>query len=107
MRKQILIIKDLKQKLVEQLGETIKDVVLFGSQASGKSTENSDYDILIILKQNYDWKFRDRIYDVTYDISITYDIMFDVHLLSETEIKNSIRAKQPIFQNAITNGIYA
>jgi predicted nucleotidyltransferase len=45
----ILIITELKKALVAQFGDNIVDIILFGSQASGKFTEDSDYDILMLL----------------------------------------------------------
>jgi len=107
MEKQINILKLLKQKLIDNFGNDIQNVILFGSQAYGNSKEDSDYDVLIVLKNAYDWKYRDRIYDISYDISVENDIIFDIHLLSADEISNSIRAKQPIFQNALKQGVYA
>jgi predicted nucleotidyltransferase len=46
------ILKDLKKHLVQNLGNLIVDVILFGSQAKGESNESSDYDVLIILSKN-------------------------------------------------------
>ena len=43
------ILIDLKQHLQKNYGDSVKDVVLFGSQACGDSSEYSDYDILILL----------------------------------------------------------
>jgi len=42
------ILKELKHYLVAEFGDNILDVILFGSQASGNSSEDSDYDILIL-----------------------------------------------------------
>jgi predicted nucleotidyltransferase len=36
----------------------VKDVILFGSRAYGKAKKDSDYDILIIMKQSADWKIK-------------------------------------------------
>jgi len=107
MKDKITIIKELKALLVKHFGENIQDVILFGSQAIGKAVKHSDYDILIILKNDYDWKFRDKITDIVYNMELEYDVLFDKHLLSVNEVNNSIRAAQPIFVNAINKGIYA
>lgn len=40
------------------------------------------------------------------DVDIAYDILIDVHLLSMDEL-NTKRGRQPIFVNALKNGIYA
>ncbi len=100
------ILLDLKKHLIQYYGDSVKDVVLFGSQARGDSTENSDYDILIVLDSDYSSKDENKIYDLCYDIDLKYNILLDVHLISQKEI-SSQRGKQPIFINALKSGLYA
>lgn len=100
------IINDLKSLLSSMLGDNLKQVILFGSQASGETKEFSDYDFLIILKEIPEWKLRRKISDYCYEIDLKYGIYTDVHILGEEEL-NTLRGKQPIFQTAIQNGIYA
>jgi predicted nucleotidyltransferase len=105
--KKIQLIRLLKELLVKHFGNKIKEVILFGSQIKGAATEFSDYDVLILLRCDYDWKFRDQVTDTIYDIELEKDIIFDQHLLSENELINSPRGFEPIYQNAIKNGLYA
>ncbi|MCK4663715.1 MAG: nucleotidyltransferase domain-containing protein [Bacteroidales bacterium] len=100
------ILIDLKSHLIKNYGNSVKDVILFGSQARGNSKEYSDYDILIVLEKDYSGKDENQILDLCYDIDLKYNILLDVHLLSSKEMK-SIRGKQPVFVNAIKSGIYA
>jgi len=103
----IALLSLVKLKLHEKFGENIKDVILFGSRAKGTATEFSDYDILIILNGSYDWKTKDQFTEIMYDIELENDVMFDKHLLSANEINSSLRGCEPIYLNAIKNGIYA
>jgi hypothetical protein len=50
--------------------------------------------------------YRNNILDVVYDFELKYDIFIDFKIISMQELKNSIRGKQPFFQDAIENGIY-
>ena len=106
MNSQINIIRDLKNHLIDNFGDIIKEVILFGSQATGLAQPYSDFDILIILKIKPDWKLEKSISEKCYDIDLKYDIITDVHLLSVSELK-TLRGKQPVFINAIQKGIYA
>jgi predicted nucleotidyltransferase len=100
------ILSDLKNHLIHHYGHSVKDVVLFGSQVRGDSDKFSDYDVLIILNENYTGKDENRILDLCYDIDLKYDILLDVHIISNHEL-NTIRRKQPIYVNALKSGIYA
>ncbi len=42
--------------------------------------------------------------DICYDIDLKHDILIDPHILTQDEL-TSIRGKQPIFINAMINGI--
>jgi predicted nucleotidyltransferase len=101
-----LIIKDLKERLSNHLKDSLKSVILFGSQLTEKNSTESDYDILIVIKGKIDWKLERTISDICYDVELKYGIITDSHILSETEL-NSPRGKQPIFYNAISQGFYA
>lgn len=102
----IKIILELKDRLAISLSENLKEVILFGSQLTGTASGNSDYDILIIVKDRYGWKLERQISDICYEIELKYGIMTDVHILSENE-KESLRGKQPVFYNALNKGYYA
>ncbi len=45
MKNQLVILNDLKLHLQAEYKGALKDIILFGSQATGKSKKNSDYDI--------------------------------------------------------------
>ncbi len=101
-----IILAELKNHLINNYGNSIKDVILFGSHARGDSRKFSDYDVLIILRNNYTGKDENTILDLCYDIDLKFDILLDVHIISEKEL-NSVRGRQPIFLNAVKSGIYA
>jgi predicted nucleotidyltransferase len=102
----IIILQDLKKLLQKKYAKAIHQVILFGSQAKGTATENSDYDILILLNNEYSQQDENTILDLCYDIDLKYNILIDAHLLSVKEL-SGLRGKQPIFTNAINSGIYA
>ncbi|MHA1280822.1 MAG: nucleotidyltransferase domain-containing protein [Candidatus Helarchaeota archaeon] len=100
----INIIQHLKEHLIKLFGDDIDEVVLFGSRVSGKAGDFSDYDVLVILSCNYDWRYKNKIFDAVADIELEHEIIIDFHLISAEELKNSIRGKLPLFQQAIKNG---
>ncbi len=106
MTTKLNILKKLKELLIATHGDNISEVILFGSQAKDTAKENSDYDILIILKNDYDWKYKEQVLDICYDVSIDYEIFFDIKIISINELHQTLRGQQPIFTNALKEGIY-
>jgi predicted nucleotidyltransferase len=100
------MLTDLKSHLLRNYSKSVKDIILFGSQVRGDTTEYSDYDILIILDKEYSGKDENQILDLCFDIDLKYNILLDIHLISSNEL-NSIRGRQPVFVNALNSGIYA
>ena len=100
------VLNDLNDLLKARFADNLKEVVLFGSQADGKAHKDSDYDFLIILKEKADWKIEGEISDLCYEIDLKYNIITDIHILSEGEL-STIRGKQPIFVDALANGLHA
>ncbi len=106
MNKKETILRDLKNHLCQHFSDEILEVILFGSQAVNKENAGSDFDVLVILKSKYDWKIKEMIIDLCYDINLKYDIIIDVHILAKEEM-NELRGKQPVYLNAIQKGIRA
>jgi uncharacterized protein len=102
-----IILSDLKQNLKNQLGNNLNNLILFGSHAKGNANDYSDYDILVVLNDKYTWKDEKRISDTCYSIDLKYDIFTDIHIISSYELNYTIRGKEPLFINAIKNGVYA
>lgn len=100
------ILHAMKTTLSEKLGDNLKEIILFGSQAYGGAHTDSDYDFLIILKEKPDWKLKRKISEYCYEIDLFYEVFTDVHILAEEEL-TQLRGRQPIFQTALEKGIYA
>jgi uncharacterized protein len=100
------IITELKIHLQDHYGKSIKEVILFGSQSRINAPLDSDYDVLILLDMKYSYKDENLILDLCYDIDLKNNILIDAHLINTEELI-SLRAKQPIYTNALKSGIYA
>jgi predicted nucleotidyltransferase len=79
---------------------------LFGSQATENAAEFSDYYILIIVSHPLSWQQQREIVDEVYFIDLKYNILTDVKIISEPELK-TLRGKQPFIQRALREGIAA
>lgn len=106
MAEKYQILNELKSLLASKLGDNLKEVILFGSQAYGGAHKYSDYDFLVILKEVPDWELKSKISEYCYELDLKHEIFIDIHILGEEEL-NTLRGKQPIFQTAIKKGIHA
>jgi predicted nucleotidyltransferase len=98
------VLKEISRLLKAGMPDNFIKAVLFGSRLSGQSNMDSDYDILIILRQKADWKTEREISDICFEVELKNNIVTDIHILSEPEV-NSSRGQQPIFVNALRNGL--
>jgi predicted nucleotidyltransferase len=100
------VLREIKDLLVAKFGSEIERVILFGSQAEDAQRPDSDFDILVILKNPHDWRVRRQISEVCYDIDLKYDIRTDIKTISVGELREP-RGRQPFIQRALKEGIYA
>lgn len=103
--KQILV--ELKSELVNQLENDIQEIILFGSHINNDNNDESDLDILIVLKSSYDWKKKRLLRNVCYDIGLKHDILIDSKIISNYELNNTLKGIHPLYQDAIEKGIRA
>ena len=107
MKKRDKILYEAKTRLVAAFGDRIKDIILFGSRAWGKSHRWSDWDFVVVVRGMYDWQFRLAIWEVMADIDVDYDVFTQTLIVSEEELKSTYRGYEPVFVKALANGIYA
>jgi predicted nucleotidyltransferase len=101
------ILSELKNKLVNELNDEIHEIILFGSHILNKDNDESDIDVLIVLKSTYNWKKKRMIRDVCYDIGLKYDVLIDSKIISNYELNNTPIGIHPLYKDAIENGIRA
>jgi len=101
-----LVLREIRELLVAKFGSEIERVILFGSQAEDAQRPDSDFDILVVLKNPHDWRMRRQISEVCYDIDLKYDIRTDIKTISAGELREP-RGRQPFIQRALKEGISA
>ena len=98
------ILTELRSLLTERFPDQIEKIILFGSRASGSPDIYSDHDVLIVLKSDYNWRLKQSIQEVCWEIDYKYDILTDVKVISLAEL-HTIKGKQPYITNALQYGI--
>ena len=59
---------------MRDFGTVVREIVVFGSKARGEATEDSDLDILVLIDAG-DWRLKDQIADVAYELAIGTEVV--------------------------------
>ncbi len=82
------ILTELKAKLTAEYGNRLVNVILFGSQARGDATPESDIDVMIVLKDEVNpFAEIDRTGRIASELSLKYDTLVSRTFLSEQEYR--------------------
>ena len=103
MKKLEKIITEFHQALEKIYGDRLIKLVLYGSQARGDATEDSDIDIMVVLKNPVspgDEIF--RMGEVKNKINLKYDQLISVLPISEEDFSSK---NTPLLENVRQEGV--
>ena len=98
------VLQELVQGMVEIIKSDIVKVILYGSVARGTNDEESDVDIMIILKNELDSFAEDKLSDFIVDMNLKYDKVFSVIDVNVNKF-DKWAAVLPFYQNVDREGI--
>jgi len=91
------ILKEFRKETEKLYGKKLKNIILYGSWATGEATEDSDIDLAIVLEGDVaPGKEIDRLIDVITDINLGYGVLISVYPVSE---KNYYEVNSPLLLN--------
>ena len=82
------LVSQIKRRLMQRYGEKIKQVLLYGSQARGEATRDSDVDVLVVVDDSL------NPFEVRKTLS---DFLLDI-LLEEKELVSVIAVTEQFFE---------
>lgn len=98
-----IILSEVKKELKKLYDDNLVDIVLYGSYARGDYNENSDIDLLVVLKNIKSIGNEiDKIVDAIYDINLKYNTLISVVPVSYEDYKN---INSPLLLNVRQEGV--
>lgn len=99
------IIREFREGAEKLYIKRLKNIILYGSYATGKATQDSDIDLAIVLDGNVvPGKEIDRVIDIITDINLKYGVLISVYPVSE---KNYTTINSPLLLNLRREGVPA
>lgn len=93
--------KEVRKRLMKELGQPVK-VIMFGSQARGDATKESDIDLLVILP-SLDCKILNLAFDIAWEVGFDAGKMISVVPAEKNELKRL--AVSPFYRAVQREGI--
>ena len=105
-----IALKENEERAIAKLKEilftkfNIVELRLFGSKVRGKSTPESDIDVMIKITE-YDPATISQIYDIVFEINLENDTFISTTIFSNKEIEEGPMAESPIYKIIYKEGI--
>ena len=97
------IIREFRQQLEKLYGDRLVELILYGSQARKEATEDSDIDIMVILKSPVSPGDEIlRMGDIKNKLNLKYNQILSVFPISEEDF---YRKKTPLLNNIRREGV--
>jgi predicted nucleotidyltransferase len=78
------LVGQVKEHLLKLYGDKIKQVILYGSQARGEATEDSDVDVLVVVDDSLDPSaVRNSLSDLLFDLLLETNELISVIVIPE------------------------
>ena len=100
------LLERYKEAVSQILGERLKRIILYGSYARGDFKQDSDMDIMILadIQPEEISNLADRIYDMTYDFEVKYEMEINPSIQS-IQVYEQWKGVYPFFMNIEKDGV--
>ena len=87
------------------LGGKIQTVYLFGSRAKGTARPDSDYDVLLIVSDEFSLADKDALYDVVLDVLLDTGRLISLKVFPEQTFRQLCELGTPFTTHVLKEGL--
>ena len=100
------LLQDLANAFFERLGRDLMSIVLFGSVARGEEEEDSDIDLVLVVRNDADLdKLEEKVSEVSLDLAISYGSPISSILVTQSEYTAKKLRKRAFWRDVVKDGI--
>lgn len=88
-------------KSIGALRRKIREIYLFGSRARGEERQDSDYDLLVIMSDDFTLSDKDFLYDRLTEVLLETGAVISLKIFEAGEFKKLVELGTPFIQNVL------
>jgi predicted nucleotidyltransferase len=94
------------KRLREALPANVLDVRLFGSEARGEATPESDLDVLVVVQPDHQRDaLEDRIIDIAFDVNLPFDVFISPLVVTPEILNHPVWRETPFIETVLKEGV--
>jgi predicted nucleotidyltransferase len=96
------VIALIKQRIYETLGDSVQQIILFGSRSRGDAAEDSDYDVLLLVDKRTK-EIENQVDDIAYEMLDSYGAVVVIFVFDMETFERE--TQEPLFCNIRREGV--
>jgi len=94
------------KRLRHALPANVVDVRLFGSEARGDASEESDLDVLVVVQPDADRvPLEDRIIDIAFDVNLDFNVYISPRVVTPGILNHPVWSETPFIRNVTRESV--
>jgi predicted nucleotidyltransferase len=95
-----------RKVLIQQFPDLVEEMLIFGSKARGEARQDSDLDVLVILREG-DWKRKNEVRHIGHDLAVLSQAVPSIMVYTREEWTLRGQAGSPFYRAVMRDQVRA